>query len=275
MSEWNVIQENFHTKHSVLTAPDEHMPYIIQLQTEIDRQTDRDRDRQTKTETERQRQRDRQRATDRQRQRATDRQRDRDRQTETESDRQTETERQTYSYWKRSVGQDKQRETKATWEWQKAKTKTLLRFHSAPGPPGTTRLFSKSLSLPAPVLQNIYLTHNEWQIWPSNPQLDKRESNIGWYYEINKKWLVNIEAVAWISGEGSCSLVVHNKRQAAGVKQGGWIIKDRSPKEVTTKHRAKSETYNKTECNKSEGKRILLCVCDRSLTQLGERKAYE
>ena len=31
MSEWNIIHENFHTKHSVLTAPDEHMPYIIQL----------------------------------------------------------------------------------------------------------------------------------------------------------------------------------------------------------------------------------------------------
>ena len=31
MSEWNVIHENFHTKHSVFTAPDEHMPYIIQL----------------------------------------------------------------------------------------------------------------------------------------------------------------------------------------------------------------------------------------------------
>ena len=31
MSEWNVIRENFHTKHRVLTAPDEHMPYIIQL----------------------------------------------------------------------------------------------------------------------------------------------------------------------------------------------------------------------------------------------------
>ena len=31
MSEWNVIHENFHTKHSVLTAPDKHMPYIIQL----------------------------------------------------------------------------------------------------------------------------------------------------------------------------------------------------------------------------------------------------
>ena len=31
MSEWHVIHENFHTKHSVLTAPDEHMPYIIQL----------------------------------------------------------------------------------------------------------------------------------------------------------------------------------------------------------------------------------------------------
>ena len=32
MSEWNVIHEILHTKHSVLTAPDEHMPYIIQLQ---------------------------------------------------------------------------------------------------------------------------------------------------------------------------------------------------------------------------------------------------
>ena len=31
MSEWNVIHENVHTKHSVLTAPDEHMPYIIEL----------------------------------------------------------------------------------------------------------------------------------------------------------------------------------------------------------------------------------------------------
>ena len=31
MSEWNIIHKNFHTKHSVLTAPDEHMPYIIQL----------------------------------------------------------------------------------------------------------------------------------------------------------------------------------------------------------------------------------------------------
>ena len=31
MSEWNVIYVNFHTKHSVLTAPDEQMPYIIQL----------------------------------------------------------------------------------------------------------------------------------------------------------------------------------------------------------------------------------------------------
>ena len=31
MSDWNVIHENFHTKHSVLTAPDEHMPYVIQL----------------------------------------------------------------------------------------------------------------------------------------------------------------------------------------------------------------------------------------------------
>ena len=31
MNEWSVIRENFHTKHSVLTAPDQHMPYIIQL----------------------------------------------------------------------------------------------------------------------------------------------------------------------------------------------------------------------------------------------------
>ena len=31
MSEWNIIHENFHTKHSVLIVPDEHMPYIIQL----------------------------------------------------------------------------------------------------------------------------------------------------------------------------------------------------------------------------------------------------
>ena len=31
MNEWNGIHENFHTKHSVLPAPDEHMPYIIQL----------------------------------------------------------------------------------------------------------------------------------------------------------------------------------------------------------------------------------------------------
>ena len=31
MSEWNLIHENFHTKHSMLTAPDEHMSYIIQL----------------------------------------------------------------------------------------------------------------------------------------------------------------------------------------------------------------------------------------------------
>ena len=31
MSAWNVIHENAHTKHSVFTAPDEHMPYIIQL----------------------------------------------------------------------------------------------------------------------------------------------------------------------------------------------------------------------------------------------------
>ena len=27
MSEWNVIHENFHTKHSVLTAPDKYMPF--------------------------------------------------------------------------------------------------------------------------------------------------------------------------------------------------------------------------------------------------------
>ena len=31
MSEWNVIHENFHTKHSVLTAPDEQIADIIQL----------------------------------------------------------------------------------------------------------------------------------------------------------------------------------------------------------------------------------------------------
>ena len=31
MSEWNIIHENFHTKHSVLIVPDEHMPYNIQL----------------------------------------------------------------------------------------------------------------------------------------------------------------------------------------------------------------------------------------------------
>jgi len=60
MSEWNVIHENFHTKHSVLTAPDEHMPYIIQFWDIMsiqpankaaehlirDRQTDRQRQRQ-------------------------------------------------------------------------------------------------------------------------------------------------------------------------------------------------------------------------------------
>ena len=31
MSERNVIRENVLRKHSVLTAPAEHMPYIIQL----------------------------------------------------------------------------------------------------------------------------------------------------------------------------------------------------------------------------------------------------
>ena len=31
MSDWNVIHENVYTKHNVLTAPDEHMPYIIEL----------------------------------------------------------------------------------------------------------------------------------------------------------------------------------------------------------------------------------------------------
>ena len=31
MSERNVIHENFHTKHSVFTVPDKHVPYIIQL----------------------------------------------------------------------------------------------------------------------------------------------------------------------------------------------------------------------------------------------------
>ena len=72
MSEWNVIHENLHTKHSVLTAPDEHMPYIIQLhimsirwayyeqmkqqniwerERERERETETDRDRQRETET--------------------------------------------------------------------------------------------------------------------------------------------------------------------------------------------------------------------------------
>ena len=31
MHEWNVIHENFHAKHNMFTAPDEHMPSIIQL----------------------------------------------------------------------------------------------------------------------------------------------------------------------------------------------------------------------------------------------------
>ena len=31
MNEWNVIHKNFPTKHSVLTVPDEHMPYITQF----------------------------------------------------------------------------------------------------------------------------------------------------------------------------------------------------------------------------------------------------
>ena len=51
MSEWNVIHENFHTKHSVLTAPDEHMPYIIQLHI-MSIQWERERDRQTERQTE-------------------------------------------------------------------------------------------------------------------------------------------------------------------------------------------------------------------------------
>jgi len=68
MSERNVIHENFHTKHSVLTAPDEHMPYIIQLHimslrwtyyeqmkqqniwSEKETETDRERQRQRQTE---------------------------------------------------------------------------------------------------------------------------------------------------------------------------------------------------------------------------------
>ena len=53
MSEWNVIHKYFHTEHSMLTEPDEHMPYIIQLHImsirwayyEQDRQTDRQRQR--------------------------------------------------------------------------------------------------------------------------------------------------------------------------------------------------------------------------------------
>ena len=48
MSERNDIHENFrHTKHSVLTAPDEHMPSDAvsrERERERDRQTDRQRE---------------------------------------------------------------------------------------------------------------------------------------------------------------------------------------------------------------------------------------
>ena len=110
MSEWNVTHENFHTKHSVFTAPDAHMPYVIQLHiremkggdktrtrkhyiqglqfrfslservSETDRQTDRDRERQTETdrhsqrESEREGRRTRERAGERSRARAQERQ---------------------------------------------------------------------------------------------------------------------------------------------------------------------------------------------------------
>ena len=61
MSEWNVIHKYFHTEHSMLTAPDEHMPYIIQLHImsirwayyEQDRQTDRDREKDNYTDEQR------------------------------------------------------------------------------------------------------------------------------------------------------------------------------------------------------------------------------
>ena len=59
MSERNVIHENFHTKHSVLTAPDEHMPYISQRERQSDRQTNRERETETHRETETDRQIDR------------------------------------------------------------------------------------------------------------------------------------------------------------------------------------------------------------------------
>ena len=74
MSEWNVIRENFHTKHSVFT------------ERETDRQTDIDRDREAQRGTERQRQRNRQRETERQTDRTTARQTDR--QTDRRTDRQ-------------------------------------------------------------------------------------------------------------------------------------------------------------------------------------------
>ena len=99
MNEWNLIHENFHTKHSAFTTPDEHMACIIQLhimsiqpankasdpfmwlvsgkKTEAVRETQRDRERHS----ERQRQRNRQRQWEREteKERDTDRQRDRER----------------------------------------------------------------------------------------------------------------------------------------------------------------------------------------------------
>ena len=75
MSEWNVIYENFHTKHSVLTAPDEHMPYIIQLHIMSIRWAYYEQMKHRETQKERQRekltQRERQRHTQRQRQKLT------------------------------------------------------------------------------------------------------------------------------------------------------------------------------------------------------------
>ena len=62
MSEWNVIHENFHTKYSVLPAPDEHMPYIIQLHImskHTQRETETETERQTERQTDRERQRQR------------------------------------------------------------------------------------------------------------------------------------------------------------------------------------------------------------------------
>ena len=45
MNKQNVIHENFHTKHSALTAPDEHMPYIIQRERYRDREREGEKER--------------------------------------------------------------------------------------------------------------------------------------------------------------------------------------------------------------------------------------